>query len=76
MGWNGGTAIFDAVTGEVFSFPRLPTEAITDILHVLVDALEDQDWDTHNESQYWNTPIVRQLFQERNPEWFADDEDE
>ena len=69
MGWCSGTEIFDVVAEAVLE--DLPKE---EILGRLIDVLEDHDWDCQCDSDYWNNPIVRKLFEERFPEWFKDEE--
>lgn len=69
MGWCSGTEIFDVVAEAVLE--DLPKE---EILGRLIDVLEDHDWDCQCDSDYWNNPLVRKLFEERFPEWFKDEE--
>lgn len=71
MGWSGGTEVFDGVVGVLLNEP-IPDESKLGIMNALVRALNDQDWDTHNESLYWETDLVEELFRELYPELFED----
>lgn len=39
----------------------------------LIDELEDHDWDNQVESDYFDHELVQEIFRERNPEWFEDE---
>jgi len=61
MGWSGGTEIFDCVADElieVYSSCDIPMYKVMNILSALKCTLEDQDWDTLNESTYWTHPKI------------------
>ena len=65
MGWNGGTQIFDTVANELDylrNYVSLPQHSEGDyfkaVLVPLLCTLEDMDWDNHQESDYWEHPIV------------------
>jgi hypothetical protein len=67
MGWASGTDVFDAVAGEILG----ETGAVsrTRVIRALVEALEDNDWDTQNESEFYDHPIVRRVMRELHPDW-------
>jgi hypothetical protein len=69
MGWNSGTEIFDTVVGAV-----LDDLSKEEIIERLVEVMEDHDWDGQGDSEFFEHPIVRKIFEERNPEWFKDEE--
>lgn len=68
MGWNSGTEIFDVVAESVLE-GRSPEET----LERLIDVMEDHDWDGQSDSTFFNHPVVRKIFMERNPEWFEEE---
>lgn len=72
MGWSSGTHLFDAVCGEVL-VGRSKKIAKTDVIAILVAAMEDSDWDTHQDSEYWDHPVVQEVMRELHPDWFDDD---
>jgi hypothetical protein len=72
MGWCSGTDIFDAVAREVLKRRAKPVSAER-LLTVLAEALEDGDWDCQNESEYWEHPVVRKVFQNMHPDWDLDE---
>lgn len=73
MGWGGGTQIFDTVV-RALKTTQIPDEKQEHILWNLLDVLEDQDWDNHSESDYWDDPDVKYVIQQMHPNWFEDDE--
>lgn len=75
MGWTGGTDVFDGMVREISELD-LPYEAQVRLLKALADLLEDQDWDTENESAYWDDPLVQEVMAELHPDWVEDEDDE
>ncbi len=68
MGWSGGTEIFDCVVDaldnslDIVYCPQHTDEAYMNlVLKPLLRVLEDQDWDTQNESTYWTHPIIGKI---------------
>lgn len=62
MGWCSATEIFDLVVeplleGEV-------TDKDKKVIGELIIALEGNDWDCQQDSQYWYHPIVKQIYKE------------
>ena len=68
MGWCGGTEIFDTVVGDV-----LEEKSKEEIIKNLLNALTDNDWDTVDESFYFNDPIVLEVIKETFPHWFEEE---
>lgn len=68
MGWCSATEIFDVVTEAILE--ERPKE---EIIEVLMDILEQHDWDCHSDSDHWDNPIVRKIFKEHHPHWFEDE---
>ena len=57
MGWSGGTDVFDDIAGVVLREP-MPTRE--EILAAVIRALEEHDWDTQDESKYWEHPLAQE----------------
>jgi hypothetical protein len=71
MGWCSGTEIFDAVVEDLLN-PDLSKE---DIIYNLILTLEGRDWDCQMESEYYDHPIVKKLFEEAHPDWFEEEDE-
>ena len=71
MGWCSGTYVFDAVLSALVDDKKVDVETI---IKILIEALEDNDWDCQSDSDYWDHPIVNKIFKELHPSWFEDDE--
>lgn len=69
MGWGSGTEVFDAVAKVILTGEKDQKK----LLSALIDALEDRDWDCPDDSRYWKHPLVREIFKEKNPEWFEEE---
>lgn len=67
MGWASGTDVFDAVAGVVIEDDTRFNKH--NVLKALIVALEDNDWDTQNESEFYDHPIVRRVMREIHPDW-------
>jgi hypothetical protein len=68
MGWSSGHEIFDAVANCLVididaNDPDKTdfTELAEDTLYALKAALEDQDWDSHQDSSYYNHPTIGRI---------------
>lgn len=72
MGWTGGTDIFDNVMTVVLS--RHPTPQR--VIKAFIAALEAADWDTQDESRYWDNETVRAARRELHPEDFDEEGNE
>lgn len=70
MGWCNATEIFDAACRGILGDRQKITQGATKALGIIIDNLEDHDWDCQQDSEYWDHPIVQQLFKDRHPEWF------
>lgn len=66
MGWASGVEVFDAIAGMLLK-DRIDKQKI---LETLIEALENQDWDTQQDSQYWDHPMVQAAFRKMNPGLF------
>jgi hypothetical protein len=74
MGWSGGVDVFDNVAGEIIA-QNIDEDSAFAVLDALIDALEDQDWDTESDSEYYNHPLIKLVFKKRHPDWFDKDEE-
>jgi hypothetical protein len=69
MGWCSGTEIFDVIAKALLEKEKPNPKQI---LEIVIDALEDSDWDCQKDSAYWDHPLVREIFKKRNPNWFKE----
>lgn len=59
MGWSSGTDIFDSVVEELLQGDEhLNSDKSLSVIRVLVEALENRDWDSQYESDYYDHPII------------------
>lgn len=70
MGWCSATEIFDKVASVILSDEPIDKKRA---LLTVIEALQDNDWDCEMDSDYWDHPLVREIFMELEPEWFEDD---
>lgn len=75
MGWCSATEIFDKVLAEIID-TDLPEENQERVVRVLIDALEEGDWDCQQDSSYYDHPFVREIFEDLHPDWFRDEYDD
>jgi hypothetical protein len=68
MGWCSGTPIFDAVAKFVIESSQ-PEQAKVDVLKTLAEAMENEDWDCQDDSDYRDHPIVKRVLHELHPDW-------
>jgi hypothetical protein len=73
MGWCGGTIVFDKVCDILIG--ENPVTDKKQFLRHLISELEDMDWDCESDSNYWENPLVREVFKELHPNWFEEDEE-
>lgn len=71
MGWGSGVYIFDSIAKALLTDKPVDKKAT---LRAVIDVLDDGDWDTQQDSYYWDHPIVREIFAEKHPGWFEDEE--
>ena len=69
MGWCSGTEVFDAVVGHILH-SRIYSDY--ELIRILVEALEDLDWDCQSDCADWDHPVVRAVFHDLHPEWFKE----
>ena len=70
MGWGSGVFIFDEVAEVLLrSITPLNENLVKNTLKTLINALEDQDCDTLDGSNFMGHPIVREIMQQLHPDW-------
>jgi len=72
MGWASGVEIFDVVAGALLDDKKEINKK--EVLKSLINVLEDGDWDTQNDSDYYDHPLVQEIFKELHPNWFEDED--
>lgn len=73
MGWCSGTDIFDKVAEKLIDM-KLPEEQQEEILTVLIDEMENHDWDCQSDSAYYGTPLMDKILKKLHPHWYEDEE--
>jgi len=68
MGFCSGTDIFDPIVKHILNGNQSEDEKFITI-KILVDALEDHDWDCQSDSMYFSDPIVQKVLKELHPSW-------
>lgn len=71
MGWCGGTDVFHKLYGRVREY--LPEDHRKQFINDLIDALEDEDWDSQYEACRSSWPEVEETLRERG--YFEDEEE-
>jgi len=61
MGWSNGTEIFDQTMKTVLE-QKLSDKSTLEIAEVLKNALQNEDWDTEDESEYYEHPVIGEVF--------------
>lgn len=74
MGWNQGVEVFDRVVGFILaqSLDRIDSEMKVRLIEVVIEALEEADWDTLEETAYWGNRYVRAVMERVHPELFEE----
>lgn len=70
MGWCSGTRVFDMVCEILLDEGPLDRRSK---LKSIIQDLENSDWDCQQDSDYWDHPLVREIFEELHPIWFDDE---
>lgn len=68
MGWSSGSEIFDPAVSQILKLD-VPDKDKVKVILALAEALVDADWDTVQESDYWEDPLVRKAFKKIFPDW-------
>ena len=68
MGWNRGTEIFDPVAKAILGLDMTDIRKIY-LIETLIKALEDLDWDTPDESDHFDHPLVQRVMLRLHPDW-------
>ncbi len=76
MGWGSGVYVFDKVAKHVLYLEEecggLGRYVLEEVLESVRDALEDQDWGTKEDSNYYDHPRIGKILGND----FEEDEDE
>jgi hypothetical protein len=71
MGWGSGVYVFDAIAKALLDDKPVDKKSA---LKAVIVALEDGDWDTHQDSDYYDHPLVQEAMKELHPDWFEDED--
>lgn len=72
MGWASGSRIMNEIIGAVQ--PHVADQAAREAIYrPIIDALEDSDWDTQDESMGLD-PAFDAVLRGMHPDWFEYDE--
>ena len=70
MGWCSGTQVFDNVVEAILTDKSANQKKL---IKELIRALWELDWDCEQESEYWDNPVVKEVFMKLEPNWFKGD---
>ena len=71
MGWGSGTSIFDDMVHIIINCSFNDNTKKHLIRHLIL-ALENNDWDCHGDSEYWDDPIVQEVMNDLHPDFFEE----
>lgn len=60
MGWASGTDVFDSVVDAVIEY--IPINKVEEVMEKIATPLWDGDWDTENESKYYDAYLVHIMY--------------
>lgn len=66
MGRGSAVFIFDKICDALLGDKPVDKD---ETIRALIEVLEDNDWDTQQDSRYWEHPIVQKIMKERHPRW-------
>lgn len=69
MGWCSATEVFDTIASALLDGQIFDEK---EVLKTLAVALRDADWDCEMDSDYWDHPVIQEIFRELEPDWFND----
>ena len=75
MGFCSGTEIFDDVARHIIDTDWSEQQQ-SDVLIVLIVALDNHDWDCHQDSAYYDHPIIQKAMKAVHPDRVEDEEQE
>lgn len=65
MGWCSATQIFDAIANEVLGHNKGYSDIQKmQVLHMLADILREHDWDCEADSEFYDHPQFKDIFEE------------
>ena len=69
MGMSSGGELFDPVVSSLIGDAGLEDCIDRNTIKVLIECLEDMDWDTQCESEFWEHPIIGKMLGNTFEEW-------
>lgn len=82
MGWCSGTDIFDVMCEAMLDPENINVDPNTglimsntkEVLKKVIVELEIMDWDCQQESEFWDSTMIQEIFKDLHPEWFKNPE--
>ena len=72
MGFGSGVDIFDEIASAIIEADDLSNDHKAGILAIVIEALENHDWDTQDDARGYHEPgPVREAFKKVHPDWFG-----
>lgn len=71
MGWCTTTEIFDTVASALLEDNEVDKK---NVLEIVISALEDGGWECQQDSEFYDHPVVQEIFRKLHPRWFEDEE--
>ena len=59
MGWCSATYLFDNIVGALLGKDKIDTK---EVIKNLINTLEEGDWDCQQDSDYYDHPVVKEIF--------------
>ncbi len=72
MGWSGGSRVFEEAWSGVRDY--VPEDKRVEACMKVIDALENEDWDTQDEVSH-SFPEVEDALKRLHPDWYEEEEE-
>lgn len=69
MGWVSGVHVFDGIVGAILN-EKISNQSKSELIKTVAILLAEHDWDTESDSNYYDHPVVQEVFKELYPWWF------
>lgn len=69
MGWGSGVYVFDGVVGAILD-EEISDQSKFNLIKTVAVVLAEHDRDTEGDSNYYDRPVVQEVFKELYPWWF------
>lgn len=76
MGWASGVYVFDLVFPLLLELGGEQSARTVEAVVKLIDGLEDHDWDTLEDTDYYDHPTFREAMDRLHPGWFDPPDEE